>query len=201
MCSSDRLSKGKKCEVCSNPNIKQLLVNVCSVNESMKSDFSSHKKCEAASLALDWERVVTTRWFVAQSLRRVWLCNPVDCSMPGSSVLHCLPKFVQIHVVKSMMPSIHLILGHPFFCLQSFPISWSFPMSSLFASGGLSFGQRASCVSWKQRPVFQATSSPKAHDLHKPSQAFCLIWIISWEIPDKKSWVLRMGRELRHLPM
>ena len=128
------------------------------------------------------------------------LCNAVDCSMPGSSVLHCLPEFVQIHV-KSMMPSIHLILGHPFFCLQSFPISWSFPMSSLLASGGLSFGQRASCVSWKQRPVFQATSSPKAHDLHKPSQAFCLIWIISWEIPDKKSWVLRMGRELRHLPM
>ena len=25
------------------------------------------------------------------------LCDPVDYSTPGSSVLHCLPKFVQIH--------------------------------------------------------------------------------------------------------
>ena len=26
------------------------------------------------------------------------LCNPMDCSMPGSSVLHYLPEFAQIHV-------------------------------------------------------------------------------------------------------
>ena len=26
------------------------------------------------------------------------LCDPVNCSMPGSSVLHCLPEFVQIHI-------------------------------------------------------------------------------------------------------
>ena len=26
------------------------------------------------------------------------LCNPMDCSMPGSSVLHCLPEFAQTHV-------------------------------------------------------------------------------------------------------
>ena len=25
-------------------------------------------------------------------------CNPMDCSMPGSSVLHYLPEFAQIHV-------------------------------------------------------------------------------------------------------
>ena len=24
------------------------------------------------------------------------LCNPVDCSMPGFPVLHCLPEFAQI---------------------------------------------------------------------------------------------------------
>ena len=34
---------------------------------------------------------------VVQSLSRVRLCNPVDCSPPGSSVLHYLPEFVQIH--------------------------------------------------------------------------------------------------------
>ena len=26
------------------------------------------------------------------------LCDPMDCSTPGSSVLHCLPEFAQIHV-------------------------------------------------------------------------------------------------------
>ena len=26
------------------------------------------------------------------------LCNPTDCSMPGSSVLHCLLEFAQIYV-------------------------------------------------------------------------------------------------------
>ena len=26
------------------------------------------------------------------------LCKPMDCSMPGPSVLHCLPEFAQIHV-------------------------------------------------------------------------------------------------------
>ena len=29
---------------------------------------------------------------VAQSLSHVWLCDCVDCSMPGFPVLHCLPK-------------------------------------------------------------------------------------------------------------
>ena len=28
----------------------------------------------------------------------VTLCNPMDCSIPGSSVLHYLPEFAQIHV-------------------------------------------------------------------------------------------------------
>ena len=26
------------------------------------------------------------------------LCDPMDCSTPGPSVLHCLPEFAQIHV-------------------------------------------------------------------------------------------------------
>ena len=26
------------------------------------------------------------------------LCNPMDCSMPGFHVLHCLPEFAQTHV-------------------------------------------------------------------------------------------------------
>ena len=36
-----------------------------------------------------------------QSLSHVWLfanCEPIDCSMSGSSVLHYLLEFTQIHV-------------------------------------------------------------------------------------------------------
>ena len=33
-----------------------------------------------------------------QSLSHVWLCDPMYCSTPGPSVLHCLPELAQIHV-------------------------------------------------------------------------------------------------------
>ena len=39
------------------------------------------------------------------------LCHPMDCSTPGSSVLHYLPEFAQTHVHRWMMPSNHLILS------------------------------------------------------------------------------------------
>ena len=35
---------------------------------------------------------------VVQSLSNVWLCDPMDCSMPGFPVLHYLPEFTQTHV-------------------------------------------------------------------------------------------------------
>ena len=35
---------------------------------------------------------------VVQSLSPVWLCDPIDCSMPGFPVLHHLPEFAQVHV-------------------------------------------------------------------------------------------------------
>ena len=33
---------------------------------------------------------------VVQLLSCDWLCDPMDCSMPGSSALHCLLEFAQI---------------------------------------------------------------------------------------------------------
>ena len=41
------------------------------------------------------------------------LCDPMDCSIPGSSVLHHILEFAQIHVIKSVMPANHLILCRP----------------------------------------------------------------------------------------
>ena len=49
-----------------------------------------------------------------------------------------LPKLMSI---KSVMPSNHVILCHPFSsCPQSFPASGSFQMSQLFTAGGQSIG-------------------------------------------------------------
>ena len=45
------------------------------------------------------------------------LCDPMDCSTPGSSVLNCLPEFAQIHVCcvgDAIWPSHPLSLSSPF---------------------------------------------------------------------------------------
>ena len=53
------------------------------------------------------------------------LCDPVDCSVQGFSVLHYLLEFVQIHVPESVMPSTHLILCCPLLLLPPIPPSIS----------------------------------------------------------------------------
>ena len=40
-----------------------------------------------------WEIVA-----IVQMLSHVRLCDLMDSSVPGSSALHCLPEFAQIHV-------------------------------------------------------------------------------------------------------
>ena len=53
------------------------------------------------------------------------------------SLLECMS-------IEPVMPSNHLILGHPLLLSQSSPASGSFPMSQLFTSGGQSIGASAS---------------------------------------------------------
>ena len=64
----------------------------------------------------------------------------MDSSMPGSSVLHYLPEFAQIHLhwVSDAILTISSSATLLCFCLQAFPASGSFPMSQLFALGGQS---------------------------------------------------------------
>ena len=69
----------------------------------------------------------------------------MDCSTPGFPVLHYLLEFAQINVHwvgNAIQPSSSVGPFSP--CPQSFPASESFPMSWLFASGGLSVGALAS---------------------------------------------------------
>ena len=78
------------------------------------------------------------------------LCNPMDCSVPDFLVFHYLLEFAQIHlhssplswwyILSSVISSSVLLFS---FCLQSFPASWPFPASQLFASGGQSIGASA----------------------------------------------------------
>ena len=55
-----------------------------------------------------------------QSLSRVRLCNPMNCSTPGLPVHHQLLEFASI---ESVMPSSHLILCCPLLLLPSIPPS------------------------------------------------------------------------------
>ena len=59
------------------------------------------------------------------------LCNTVDYSRPGFPVPHHLPELAQTHV-KSVMPSIHLVLCSPLLLLPSiFPSIWVFSNESV----------------------------------------------------------------------
>ena len=66
-----------------------------------------------------------------------------DHSTPGSSVLHCVPKFAQVHCsIKLVMLSNHLIFCCPLILLPSiFP---SIRVFQLFASCGQDIGALAS---------------------------------------------------------
>ena len=47
------------------------------------------------------------------------LCNPMDCSKPGFPVHHHSQSLLKLMSIKSVMPSNHLILGHPLILLRS----------------------------------------------------------------------------------
>ena len=75
------------------------------------------------------------------------LCDPMDRTMPGFPVLHQLLELAQTYVYwvsDVIQPSYPVI---PFSsCLQSFPVSGSFLINCLFASGGQSIGVSASVL-------------------------------------------------------
>ena len=57
------------------------------------------------------------------------LCDPVDCSTPGFSVLHYLLEFIKLMSIESVMTSNHLILCCPLLFLPSL-----FPSITVFSS-------------------------------------------------------------------
>ena len=72
-------------------------------------------------------------------------CPTPYCSTPSLPVHHQLPRFTQTHIhwVGDAIHPSHPVI--PFSsCLQSSPVSGSFPVSQFFISGGLSIGVSAS---------------------------------------------------------
>ena len=51
------------------------------------------------------------------------VCHPIDCSTPGFPVFHCLPEFIKLMSIESVMTSNHLILSHPLLLLFSIFLS------------------------------------------------------------------------------
>ena len=76
------------------------------------------------------------------------LCNPMDCSMPGSSVLHCLLEYAQIHV-HWVGNANHLIHCHPLFFLPSL-----FPRIRFFSN------DLPLCIRWAKYWSFSFSISP-----------------------------------------
>ena len=118
-----------------------------------------------------WVSCISGRWFTDWTMREAYiytimkihcilqkhcccsvtqprpiLCDPMDCSMPGFRVLQYVLGFAQTHVhwVDDANPSISTSVVPFSPCLQSFPVSKSFTVDQLFASGGQSTGVSAS---------------------------------------------------------
>ena len=85
---------------------------------------------------------------VVQLLRHVRLCNHMDCSTPGSSVLHYLPVFVKFMSVESVKLPKHLSLCHPHLLSPS-----SFPSIRVFSS------ELALCIRWPKYWSFSISPS------------------------------------------
>ena len=76
------------------------------------------------------------------------LCNLMDCSTPGSSILQYLLEFAQFMSIELVMQSNHLILWYPLILLPSiFPsINQGLFQSWLFIAGGQSIGALATVL-------------------------------------------------------
>ena len=94
-----------------------------------------------------WESSKETYTLLLLLLFSHWTpCDPINCSMPGFSVIHYLLESPQTrplsHWCHNTIPPSSVV---PFFsCLHSSPAIGSSPMSPLFASGGQSIGASAS---------------------------------------------------------
>ena len=104
---------------------------------------------------------------VVQSLSHVWLCDTMDCSMPGFPVLCYLPEFAQTHVhwvSDATQPS------HPL-------LSPSPPAFNLSQHQGFFFNELALRNWWPKYWSFSLSISP--YNEYSELISFRINWLIS----------------------
>ena len=94
---------------------------------------------------ISWGRGEVRRLLLFVSCKVVWLfLTPWTAAHQASLSFTVSQSLLKLMSIESVMPSNHLILCLPFFCLQSFSASGSFPnelvLCLLFASDGHSIG-------------------------------------------------------------
>ena len=133
------------------------------MNESQTHWAKTKKQVTQEYIKCDYiymlKKYVNKQYFgiaVVHLLSRVWLCDPTDCSTPGS----CPP--LSPGVCSNSCPWsewCHLTISFSAtrlsFCLQSLPASRCFPGSWLLASGGRSIGTSASVLPMKIQGWFR----------------------------------------------
>ena len=99
------------------------LVTMCSLSPPL-GYFGKHSREKGLRSFLYSKSVIwdlTFRYHSVQSLSRVRLCDPMDCSTPGLPVHHQPQSLLKLMSIESAMPSNHLILCHPFLLPSIFP--------------------------------------------------------------------------------
>ena len=102
----------------------------------------------------NWNGIIwmdSDRFVVVQLLSCVWLCNPINCSMPGFPVLHHLLEFALTHVHwvgDAIQPS------HPLSSPSSPALS--FPSIRVFSN------ESALCIRWPKYWSFSFSISPSS---------------------------------------
>ena len=102
------------------------------------------------------------------SVAKSWptLCNPMHCSMPGSSVLYQLLEFAQIHVhwVNDAIQ-----LSHPL--LPTFPVSFTTSQLGVFSNN------LAVCIRWPKYWSFSFSFSISPSNEHSRLSSFRIDWL------------------------
>ena len=99
-----------------------------------------------------------------QSLSRVWLCDPMNCSTPGIPVHHQFPQVYSNISTESVMPSKHLILCHPLLLSPSI-----FPSIRVFAH------ESVLPIRWSKYWSFSFSISPSNE--HSGPISFKMDWL------------------------
>ena len=123
------------------------------------------------------------------------LCDHMDCSTLGSSVLHYLPELAQTHVrwVGDAIQPSHPLSPLPS-CSQSFPAPRSFPLNRLFRSGGQNTGASASASVFPRNirgwfPLgLTGLISLLSKGLWKMKKLFIVVWLFPRSSPQNKDW-------------